>query len=92
MTEADVDGSYEELEKELWENLAMINQKIRKAIGNLNSAADRADHNDHEEAMCEHTEPWWDDSCQGWLCAVSEANPQKKKRTGAKLRRPSLTM
>ena len=63
---SDVEGSYEELEKELLENLAMIDQQNRKAIGNLNSVADSA--------------AWWDDSYQGWLCAVSEANPQKKRK------------
>ena len=30
--------------------------------------------------MYEWREPWWDDSYQGWLCAVSEANPQKKRK------------
>ena len=61
----------EELEKELLEYLAMIDQQNRKAIGNLNSVADTADHNDQEEPIYEYTEPWWDDSYQGWLCAVS---------------------
>ena len=59
---------------------AMIDQQNRKAIGNLNSVADTADHNDQEEPMYEYTEPWWDDSYQGWWCAVSEANPQKKRQ------------
>ena len=58
----------------------MIDQQNRKAIGNLNSVADSADHNDQEEPISEYTEPWWDDSYQGWLCAVSEANPQKKRK------------
>ena len=40
--------------------------------------ADSADHNDQEEPIYEYTEPWWHDSYQGWTCAVSEANPQKK--------------
>ena len=35
--------------------------------------ADSADHNDQEEPIYECTEPWW-------LCAVSEANPQKKRK------------
>ena len=48
-----VDCSYEELEKELLEYLAMIDQQNRKAIGNLISVADSADHNDQEEL-------WWD--------------------------------
>ena len=39
---SDVEGSYEELEKELLEYLAMIDQQNRKAIGNLNSVADSA--------------------------------------------------
>ena len=78
---SDVEGSYEELEKELLEYLAMIDQQNRKAIGKLNSVADSADHNDQEEPIYEYTEPWWDDSAKG-LCAVSEANPQKKKSTG----------
>ena len=30
--------------------------------------------------MNECTELWWDDSYQGWLCAFSEANPQKKRK------------
>ena len=77
---SDVEGSYEELEKELLEYLAMIDQQNRKAIENLNSVADSADHNDQEEPIYEYTEPWWDDSYQGWLCAVSEANPQKKRK------------
>ena len=42
--------------------------------------ADSADHNDQEEPIYEYTEPWWDDSYQGWLCAVSEANPQRKRK------------
>ena len=47
---SDVEGSYEELETELLEYLAMIDQQNRKAIGNLNSVADSADHSDQEEA------------------------------------------
>ena len=77
---SDVEGSYEELEKELLEELATIDQQNRKAIGNFNSVADSADHKDQEEPIYEYTEPWWDDSYQGWLCAVSEANPQKKRK------------
>ena len=77
---SDVEGSYEELEKELLEYLATIDQQNRKAIGNLNSVADSADHNDQGEPIYEYTEPGWDDSYQGWLCAVSEANPQKKRK------------
>ena len=34
---SDVEGSYEELEKELLEYLAMIDQQNRKTIGKLNS-------------------------------------------------------
>ena len=59
---SDVEGLYEELEKELLECLAMIDQHNRKAVGNLNSVADSADHNDQEEPSYEYTEPWWDDS------------------------------
>ena len=33
-----------------------------------------------EGANLRYTEPWWDDSYQGWLCAVSETNPQKKRK------------
>ena len=54
----------EELEKELLVYLAMIDQQNRKAIVNLNSVADSADHNDQEEPIYEYTEPWWDDSYQ----------------------------
>ena len=79
-TRSDVGGSCGELEKELLEYLAMTDQQDRKAIGNLNSVADGADHNDQEEPMYEYTEPWWDDSYQGWLCDVSEGNPQKKRK------------
>ena len=60
---SDVEGSFEELE--FLEYLAMIDQQKRKAIGNLNSVADSADHNDQEEPIYEYTEPWWDDSYQG---------------------------
>ena len=74
----DVEGSYDELEKELLEYLAMIDQQNRKATGNLNSVADTADHNDQEEPVYEYTEPRWDGSYQGWLCAVSEVEPQRK--------------
>ena len=74
----DVEGSYDELEKELLEYLAMIDQQNRKATGNLNSVADTADHNDQEEPVYEYTEPRWDGSYQGWLCAVSEVDPQRK--------------
>ena len=77
---SDVEGSYEELEKDLLHYLAMIDQQNRKAIGNLNSVAGSADHNDQEEPIYEYIEPWWDDSYQGWLCAVSEANPQTKRK------------
>ena len=79
---SDVEGSYEELAKELLEYLAMIDQQNRKAFGNLNSVADTADHNDQQEPIYEFSEPWWHDSYQGWLYAVSEANPQKKGNTG----------
>ena len=72
----DVEGSYEELEQ----YLATIDQQNRKALGNLNSVADSADHNHQEVPIFEYTEPWWDDSYQGWLCAVSEAKSQKKKK------------
>ena len=51
-----------------------------------------ADHNDQEEPIYEYTEPWWDDSYQGWLCAASEANLQKKKKVQEELVRPHLTM
>ena len=47
-------------------------------MGTSTPWADSADHNDQEEPIYEYTEPWWDDSYQGWLCAVSEANPQTK--------------
>ena len=67
---SDAEGSYEELEKGLLEYVAMLDQQNRKAIGNLNSVADSADHNDQEEPIYEYTEPWWDNSCQGWLCDV----------------------
>ena len=77
---SDVEGSYEELEKELLDYLAMIDKQNWKAIGNLNSVADSADHNGQEEPIYEYTEPWWDDSYQGWLCAMSVANPQKKRK------------
>ena len=50
---SDVEGSYEELEKELLEYLAMIGQQNRKAIGNLNFVADSADHNDLEGPIYE---------------------------------------
>ena len=43
-----VEGSYEELVKELLEYLAMIDQQNRRALGNLNTVADSADHNDQE--------------------------------------------
>ena len=33
----------------------MIDQQNRKAIGNLNSVADSADHNDQEEPIYEYT-------------------------------------
>ena len=59
---SDVEGSYEELEKELLEYLAMLDQQNRKAIGNINSVADSADHKDQEEPIYEYTEHWWDDS------------------------------
>ena len=36
---SDVEGLYEELEKELLEYLAVTDQHNRKAIGNLNSVA-----------------------------------------------------
>ena len=51
---SDVEGSYEELEKELLEYLAMIDQQNRKAIGNLNPVADSTDHNDQEEPIYEY--------------------------------------
>ena len=51
---SDVEGSYEELEKELLEYLAMIDQQSRKAIGNPNSVADSADHNDQEANLRVH--------------------------------------
>ena len=60
----DVEGSCEELDQELLEYLAMIDQEIRKAVGNLSSLADSADHNDQEESIHKYTEPWWDDSYQ----------------------------
>ena len=78
---SDVEGSCEELSRNsCMEYLAMIDQPNQKAIGNLNSVADSADHNDQEEPIYEYTGPWWDDSCQRWLCAVSEANPQKQRK------------
>ena len=30
--------------------------------------------------MNEYTEPWWDDSYRGWLCAVSDANLKKLRQ------------
>ena len=55
---SDVEGSYEELEKELLESLAMIDEQNRKGIENLNSVADSADHNDQEEPIYVYAEPW----------------------------------
>ena len=49
-------------------------------IDHLNSVADCADHHDQEEQFYEFSVPWWDDSYQGLLCAVSEANQQKKRK------------
>ena len=63
-----------------WSTWPWFDQQNRKAIGKPQSVADSADHNDQEEPIYEYTEPWWDDSYQGWLCAVSEANPQKKRK------------
>ena len=60
---------------------AAIRSDGAKSKGNWeHSVGDSADHNFQEEPICEYTEPWWDDSYQGWLCAVSEANPQKKMK------------
>ena len=43
--------------------------------------SEKIDHISHqEEQMLEYTDPWLDDSYQGWLCAVSEANPHGKRK------------
>ena len=52
---SDDGGSYEELEKELLKYLAMIDQQNRKAIGNLNSVADKADDMNHIKRSLLHT-------------------------------------
>ena len=46
----------EELNREFLEYLAMIDQQNRKALGNFNSVADSADHDDELEPICEYTE------------------------------------
>ena len=90
---SDDEGSYEELLKELLEYLAMIDQQNRKAIGIFNSVADNADHIKHqEEPIHEYAEPWWDDSYQGWLCAVGEARAQKKRMVQDEIEGPHLMM
>ena len=78
---SDVEGSYEELEKELLEVLGpQLMSNIGRQLGTSTPWQTVRDHNDQEEPIYEYTEPWWDDSYQGWLCAVSEANPQKKRK------------
>ena len=78
--EVTLEARVENSRRNSWKYLAMTDQQDRKAIGNPNSVADGAGHNDQVEPMYEYTEPWWDDSYQGWLCDVSEANPQKKRK------------
>ena len=59
----------------------VINQQNRKDHREPQPVADKADHMNYQaEYMFEYTEPWWDDSYRGFLCAVSDANPKKKRK------------
>ena len=63
-----------------FEYLAMNDQQNRKAIENR-PVADTVDHIGRQDTpIYEYTEAWWDDAFEGWLCAVSGANPQKKRK------------
>ena len=90
---SDVEGSYEELEKELLEYLAMIDQQNRKAIGNLNSVADSTDHNDQEEPIFTSTQSLGGMTRTKGGCALSVKRIRRKReKYRKKLRRPHLTM
>ena len=75
----DVEGTYEELEQGLLEYLAMVDQQNRKAIGTstpwqtVRITTTKRSQFTSTQSLDEH------DSCQGWLCAVSEANLQKNR-------------
>ena len=81
----DEEGSYEDLEKELLEYLAMVEQQGKKTTGGVNALQEKEQDDDSDqvgaaEPAYVYTEPWWDDSYQKWMCAVSEANPAKKRK------------
>ena len=91
---SDVNNSYEELERELLEYLAMIDQKNRTAIGNLNSVA----------GQCGSQRPRGGDlrvqrasvgmtRTKGCCCALSVMRVLSKiEKYRRKLGRPHLTM
>ena len=70
----------QELEKEILEYLAMIDLPNRKALGNPNSVADSADHNDQQEPIREYTQSFGEMThIKGGCAFVTEANPQKQR-------------
>ena len=79
----DEDASYEDLEKDLMEYLAVVDQQARRQVGAVSAVLD----NDEEKNIQEkpsHTEPWWDDHYQQWVCGVNDvgmsSGPAKRRR------------
>ncbi len=72
-------GSYDELEKELLEYLAIVDQQSKKpstsigAITNELSAEEEKTSGEYN-----YSEPWWDEGYQRWMCTVTDGT--KKRR------------
>lgn len=84
------EGSYEDLERELLEYLMMVDQQGKKTTGSVNAMMEDKgdDDKDQAEQAYTYTEPWWDDSYQRWMCAVSDGSPQKRRRTEEEAEEP----
>ena len=70
------DGSYDKLEQELMEHLALLEQQSKKHVCNVVRGTDGNTIGEKEE---EQSDTWWDDWYCQWICTAAPA--AKRKRT-----------
>ena len=75
----DEPGSYDELEKELLEYLAIVDQQSKKPGTNIGAITSEQGAED-EKASGEYnySEPWWDEGYQRWMCTVTDGTKKRK--------------
>jgi len=79
----DENATYEELERDLLEYLAVVDQQAKRQVGAVSALVEDRDQNE-EKPVYTYTEPWWDNHYQRWMCGVNDvgmsSGPVKRRR------------